>query len=78
MRSSAAAISFCSAAEGVHTFSMFTLTCGCDAGGVAGASWAAIRGARARTRSPLNKIVIGVGIAIPGTILGTFLGTAEF
>jgi len=28
MRASAAAISFCSSAEGVQTFSMFTFTCG--------------------------------------------------
>src|ERR1700683_3051036 len=82
MQSRAEAISFCSAAEGVHTLSMLTFTCGCDAGGVAGASWAATCGARARARKPLNKTgrkaAINVGITILGTILGAILGTAEF
>src|SRR5437879_9451592 len=30
IRARAEAISFCSSGEGEHTFSMFTLTCGCD------------------------------------------------
>ena len=41
MRASAAAISFCSSAEGVHTFSTLTLTCGW-VDGVSGDCWAAI------------------------------------
>ena len=43
-RASAEAISFCSSAEGVQTFSMFTFTCGC-AEAASGDSWAAILGA---------------------------------
>ena len=78
MRASAAAISFCSSADGVHTFSMLTFTCGCDAGGVAGApeprpaapKQTGETGQQHRQREFVDAVL--------STFLGTFLGTAEF
>jgi hypothetical protein len=66
-RASAEAISFCSSAEGAHTFNMLTFTCGCwELPGPAGCCCAARGKPNNAIKRKLQRIKMGI------------LGTPEF